>query len=164
MTDDSDDNLDKIGLHNQVLDFAAIKREFHLPEFVRKLVSDIEKTGAKSVGLWLKGLAHLDFFALQIALESLEGPHSNLPPAEEATHVGSIALIIVELLAVGEGLSVLKDADDRVERVGLLKHFVNIESLKRKGIPMEVFYENMSLDDTFDINGESPIVAKMLNT
>lgn len=156
------DDLEKIGLHDQILDFGAIRKEPNVPSFVLKLIDSIEERGAILVGDWLQTLAHLDFLALKIGFDSLEGYQGILPLEDESKYISGICLIITELLAVGEGLAILADRDERIERVQLLKKFIEIESLKRKGVPLYVFYENMSLDETFSIDGESPLIVKFL--
>lgn len=151
-----------LGLSPYVLNFDKIKAQPHLPGFVAQLVQKIEDQGALHVGDWLEHLPHLDFFSLKFAMESLNKDKGILPEKEERRHIAAIAVIILEILVVGEGLEVTNDIDIKIERKELMWHFIEIEAAKRAGEPIEVFYKNMTLDCDMKIDGKSPIIAKLI--
>lgn len=135
-----------------ILDFKKVHAAKDYPAFVRELATRVQKDGFHPVGDWIQNLAILDLMSLQTALEVLtKGPKKIL--ASEGDEIRSIAgagCVLCDLLAVAEGLEVSHNPSDMMSRISSLAFIAALESLKRKGVGLKLYYENMSLGGNSD--------------
>lgn len=131
----------------KVLDLDKIQKSFAVPAFIQNLAAKIQEKGLLRVGFWLKDLAYLDLKALSLSIESLlDGQVDPLESEDEVKFLCFPGMLVADLLAVGEGLLLSEDSEETGQRLVTLFHYISSECLKRKGIPVKLYYENMTLD------------------
>lgn len=156
-------NFQDLGLSDKTLNLPGIKANKLFPAFVVRLVETIESVGTMLLGPWMKNLPYLDFVSLKYALDFIvDSDDTNLPTQAEVNNISGTAITVTELLALAEGLEYPDDYDIRTERVEVLHYFVSVEDMARRGIPVEVFYEKMSLDNIPSVTNDPPVIARII--
>lgn len=136
-----------------------------VPEFMKAITRNIinSNSGHYSLGEWIQKSSIIDIDCLERLCYVITDERSNsfmLDPRIEDM-MGAMAVLSTKLFAIGEGLSSLtKDEEGVITRIALLQSYIAAEKLYRAGLPVKVYYENMSLDE--DVNDvENLVIIEM---
>jgi hypothetical protein len=143
-----------------MIDYDGVMADRECPAYIKNLVRVIKDKGNTTVGTWIQTVSTIDL--LSISAGELIG-HESKPRADIFR---KSFMLLVDILSAAEGLDLIEEGNELGDHIrsGLLSSYISFELIKRKGIDIKIFYENMSLNEDFSGDLNNPIVEESPST
>lgn len=146
-----------------MINYDTYLQDKETPSYMKDLIKDIQTTGSTTVGGWIKKLSTFDLCHISMASEYSLASFASKNPDEFLRTESMVDIrnqfILTDILADAEGLDPTRHPIKVLKRMALLDQYLRLELLKRRGINLELFYRNMSLnEDMSSPDSTNPIV------
>jgi hypothetical protein len=138
-------------MHEVFINHEVFLKEKEIPAVVKELIHKVMKSRYISIGHFLKSTSRLDLMLLAGCYEELIQVFLTEEEKDSfycKSPAGSAYLLLTQILASGEGLSVPVTVSELIPEINYLKTYLMAESLSRIGFPIVIDYDHLTLSET----------------